>query len=200
VTTKPKNNAALHRLPAELRALPRWVCWVEVTTSEPGRKPDKKPINPRTGAGASSTNPNDWATFDEALAALEQGDYAGLMFAMVPDDGFVFIDLDDCRNPTNKGIHKWAEGILKELNSYSEVSPSGKGVHVFVRAKKPGERCRHGNVEIYDHARFAVMTGRRLERYSERIESRQAELEAVYQKHVAVSQNALRHAVPCRAR
>jgi hypothetical protein len=185
-------------IPAELKALPRWVCWVSVPATD-GQKPNKKPINPRTGAGASHSNPNDWTTFDEALAALEQGNYAGLMFAMVPEDGFVFVDLDDCRNPTNKGIHKWAELILKELNSYSEISPSEKGVHVFVRAKKPGDRCRHGNVEIYDHARFAAMTGRRLERYPERIESRQAELEAVYRRHVAVSQNPPCHAVPCHA-
>jgi hypothetical protein len=182
-------------IPAELKALPRWVCWVSVPATD-GQKPGKKPINPRTGAGASHSNPDDWTTFDEALAAMERGNYAGLMFAMVPEDGYVFIDLDDCRNPTNKGIHKWAEGILNELNSYSEISPNEKGVHVFVRAKKPGDRCRRGNVEIYDHARFAAMTGRRLERYSERIESRQAELEAVYQRHLAVSQNAPCHAVP----
>lgn len=184
-------------IPVELKALPRWVCWAGVPITD-GQKPGKKPINARTGAGASSTNPNDWTTFDEALAAMETSNYAGLMFAMVPEDGFVFIDLDDCYNPTNKGIHKWAELVLKELNSYSEISPSGKGLHVLVRATKPGDRCRHGHVEIYDHARFATMTGRRLERYSDRIESRQAELEAVYRKHVAVSQNAS-NAVPCHA-
>jgi hypothetical protein len=183
-------------IPAELKALPRWVCWVSVPPAAQGQKPGKKPINPRTGAGAGSTNPNDWTTFDEALAAMEKGSYAGLMFAMVPDDGFVFIDLDDCRNPTNKGIRKWAEGVLKELNSYAEISTSGKGVHVFVRAKKPGERCKHGNVEIYDQKRFAVMTGRRLNNYPDRIESRQAELESVYQKHVAISQSAPDRAVP----
>jgi hypothetical protein len=186
-------------IPAELKALPRWVCWEEVPADVSGRKPGKKPINPRTSAGASCTNPNDWVTFEEALAALEQVGYAGLMFAMVPEDGYAFIDLDDCRNPKNKGIHKWAEGILNELNSYSEISPSETGVHVFVRAKKPGERCRHGNVEIYDHARFAAMTGRRLNNYPDRIESRQAELEAVYRRHVAISQNAPCHAVPCHA-
>jgi hypothetical protein len=185
-------------IPAELKALPRWVCWVSVPATD-GQKPNKKPINSRTGAGASSTNPNDWATFDEALAALEPGNYAGLMFAMVPEDGYVFIDLDDCRNPTNKGNRKWADDILKELNSYAEISPSGTGVHVFVRATKPGDRCRHGNVEIYDHARFAAMTGRRLNNYPDRIEARQAELESVYRKHVAISQNAPCHAVPCHA-
>ncbi len=186
-------------IPAELKVLARWVCWVSVPPTTEGQKPGKKPINPRSGAGASSTDPNDWTTFAEALAAMEQGNYAGLMFALVPEDGFVFIDLDGCRNPVNKGIHKWAEGILNELNSYSEISPSGKGVHVFVQAKKPGERCRHGNVEMYDHGRFATMTGRRLERCPERIESRQAELESVYRKYVAVSQNAPGHAVPCHA-
>src|SRR5207244_10749362 len=98
-------------------------------------------------------NPDEWTPFGEALAAMEKGSYAGLMFAMVPEDGFVFIDLDDCRNPNNKGIKKWAEPILKELNSYTEVSPSGTGGHVLVRATKPGERFRPGSVRIYDPSR-----------------------------------------------
>src|SRR5262249_28418918 len=89
----PKSPATRlhHSIPAEVRALPRWVCWVSVPPSVAGQKPGKKPINPRTGAGASSTNPDDWTTFDEALAAMKQRGDAGLMFAMVPEDGFVFI-------------------------------------------------------------------------------------------------------------
>lgn len=184
------NATRLRNLPAELQALARWVCWAK---SDDG---GKKPINPRTGMGASSTNPDDWLSFEEALQALSSGDYAGVMFAMVPDDGYVFIDLDGCRNPTNKGINKWATDILTTLDSYAETSPSETGVHVFVRATKPGERCRHGDVEIYDHARFACMTGRRLERFPATIECRQAELESVYKKHVAISQIGPDRAVP----
>lgn len=188
------NGRALAAIPTELKAMRRWVCWQSIPGDD-GKK-DKLPINPRTGRAASCTNPDDWTTFAEASAALRSGNYAGLMFALLPDDGFVFIDLDGCRNPVNKGIKKWAEEILRQLNSYSEISPSGTGVHVLVKGKKPGDRCRHGQVEMYDRARFATVTGRRLERYSDKIEARQADVEAVYQKHVAISQTGNDRAVP----
>jgi hypothetical protein len=194
-TPVPSTSGRLATIPAALRLLRCWVCWVSVPGKD-GGKDGKLPINPRTGKSASSTNPDDWTTFDEAAAALLAKNYAGLMFALRPADGFVFIDLDDCRNPNNKGVKKWAERILKGLRSYSEVSPSGTGVHVFVKAKKPGERCRHGNVEMYDRDRFAAMTGRRMESYPAGIEARQSELEAVYREHVAISQNGTDRSVP----
>jgi integrase len=82
-------------------------------------------------------------------------DNARLAFAMRHEDGLVFIDLDHCRNPKNKPIKRWAVDILTRLNSYAEVSPSGTGAHVFVRARKPGDRCKHGDVEMYGGDRFA---------------------------------------------
>ena len=181
-------------IPAELRELKRWCCWRSIPSTD-GTKAKKKPINPRTRQGASSIDPSTWVTFQEALRALERQGYDGLMFALHPDDGYVFIDLDDCRG-SNKTIAAWAEKIVRPFNSYSEVSPSGTGVHILIRAKKPGDLCRKGRVECYAEKRFVAMTGRRLGKYSGKIETRQKELDTFYREHLeAISQSGGERAV-----
>jgi hypothetical protein len=119
------------------------------------------------------------------------------MFALDPDDGYVFIDLDRCRNPNNKMPNSLALAILKQLNSYSEVSPSGTGIHILLKAKKPGDRCRNGSVECYSDKRFVTMTGRVMPKWGEgRIQARQQELERVYNTRIAISQSDHDRAVP----
>ena len=49
------------------------------------------------------------------------------------------VDLDHCRNPENGTIDQWAKDILTRLNSYSEISPSGTGVHVFIKGMLRGD-------------------------------------------------------------
>src|SRR5699024_8819561 len=55
--------------------------------------------------------------------------------------------------------------IVKSLNSYTEISQSGTGLHIFVKAKKAGSRSKNSkeDFEMYDKNRFMVMTGNRLE-------------------------------------
>ena len=75
-------------IPEELRARPQWVVWKAV-----GEKPDKVPYSARTGHRASSTDLLTWATFQEALEAYENGDYAGLGFVFSSADPYTGIDL-----------------------------------------------------------------------------------------------------------
>jgi putative DNA primase/helicase len=171
-------------IPYELCQLPRWVGWKSVPNDDPKAKPSKVPVDVKTGRNASSTDPDTWVSFREAEKALKERGYAGLMFAIHPDDGYVFIDLDECRNPKSNAPNAQAKEILRLLNSYSEVSPSGTGVHILVKGKKPGARCRSNKVEMYDHDRFAAMTGRVMPSWGTKIEARQQELELVYAKYV----------------
>jgi hypothetical protein len=176
----------LDAVPEELRQRDRWVVWKEIPDADPQRKPRKVPVDPRTGRNASPTDPATWASFEEAEKALRGGGYSGLMFAIHPDDGYVFVDVDDCRNVNSKAVSKQAREILTLLNSYAEVSPSGTGVHVLLKGKKPGDRCRAGKLEVYDHARFATITGRVMTKWGTgSVEERQAELEQFYAKYVA---------------
>lgn len=103
-----------------------------------------------------------------------------------PDDPYCGVDLDDCIDPASGAIKPWGREFIERLASYSEISPSGTGVKVFLKGNKPGTRCRKqfadGEVEIYDNDRFFVVTGRRLDSASTEVELRQEQLDAVYRE------------------
>jgi hypothetical protein len=78
--------------------------------------------------------------------------------------------LDDCREPHTGKIDEWAEDIISQLGSYTEVTVSGTGLRVFVRGKWQYD-AHHvrklgihggGHLEIYSQWFFAV-TGDHLE-------------------------------------
>ena len=84
-------------------------------------------------------------------------------------DGIVGIDLDDCRDPSNGAIKNWAKEVIDYLPTYSEVSPSGTGVKLFVRGVLPEKFNKRyvrpdgdGEVEIYREGRYFTVTGQRV--------------------------------------
>lgn len=148
-------------IPEELRQLKQWVCVSE------GSKAPKQAL---TYFPASSTNPATWSTFEDAVLSVKLGlhDYIGFVFN---DNGIVGIDLDDAvfeedvflgnlRCIGNRRSSDLAREILMLCRSYSEVSKSGTGVHIFVKGDIPfkGKNNLKG-VEIYKTGRFFIMTG-----------------------------------------
>ncbi len=169
-------------VPAGLIERPQCVCW---KYEQRDGKTTKVPINPRTGQKASSTDPSTWTSFDDAVAACRRfTTLEGVGFVFTEDDPFCGIDLDDCRDVATGDLKPWGRRWIEALNSYTEVSPSGDGVKIFIRGRKPGKDCRKpyedGEVEIYDHARFFTVTGQRLDGISTDVEERQEALAALY--------------------
>ncbi len=106
-------------------------------------KISKAPINARAGEPADSTDSVTWGTFEQALVALAHfRGLAGVEFVFSADDPFAGMDLDGCLDPTTAEMKPWALPIIRQLSSYSEVSPSCKGVKVFVQASEVGTRCK----------------------------------------------------------
>ena len=138
-------------IPGELKARRQWVVWKAV-----GDKPDKVPYSARTGRRASSTDLLTWSTFQEALEAYENGDYAGLGFVFSSADPYTGIDLDDCVDE-NGEIAGWALEIVRYFDSYTELSATGTGLHVIVRGEVPNRR--KGDLEVYSSKRFFTVTG-----------------------------------------
>ena len=137
-----------NNIPEELRKLNQWVC---------ANEGSKVPMQANRPYAASSTDPTTWASFEDALWAVEHGyyDYLGFVFN---DNGIVGIDLDDsiihgCATPL-------ATEVLDLTNSYTEVSKSGTGLHIFVKGDIPFKgRNNLAGIEIYKTARFFIMTG-----------------------------------------
>lgn len=149
-------------IPQELRDLKQWILWRY--EDKGGKKPTKVPYT-ITHNLASVTNPNDWSTFNEAFNVFQFGNYDGVGFVFCDADPYTFIDLDDCStlangdpNPNYQADMERQLKIYKEFNSYSEVSPSGKGLHIIVKGKLPQGR-RRSFIELYSNQRYATMTG-----------------------------------------
>ena len=134
-------------IPEELRVLPQWVVW----------KADKIPLQARTGEKASVADPATWSTFEEACKAVEQGRAWGVGFVFTGKT-YVGIDLDKVIDDEG-AVGPEAAEIVKRLDSYTEISQSGRGLHIIVRGHKLGSRSRKSNVEIYDGGRYFAMTG-----------------------------------------
>jgi len=136
------------------------------------------PYNARTGRLASTTDPSTWTTFEEAAAFCARENYSGVGYVLAADDPYVGVDLDGCRNPESGRIDAWARSIMKRLDSYTEISPSGTGVRIFIRGTLPAHGRRKGKIEIYSQARFLTITGEHVLTYPETIQDRQDELSA----------------------
>lgn len=175
VPPKPEASA----LPEELLREPRWVCW----RWEPRNgKQTKVPIRP-DGQPAKSNDPSTWTSFEVCLAASMR--YTGLGIGLMLGDGVVGVDLDHARDPESGALQQWAQEIIDELNSYTEVSPSGTGVHILCRGELPAGRRRKGQVEMYSEGRFFTVTGQRLN--DRDVEDRTAELAALHARIFGIS-------------
>ncbi len=140
-------------IPADLKDYPQWVVWKEILRKDKLTKP---PFNPKNNLFASASDPGTWTDFDTALSTLSGNtDYKGLGFVLSKEDPFCFIDLDEPKTKEDAELHK---SIVSSFNSYSEVSPSGKGLHIICKASLPCGQ-RKGPVEIYPHSRYMTMTG-----------------------------------------
>jgi putative DNA primase/helicase len=168
-------------IPAELKARDQWVCWHEELL--PGRdKPTKPPRDPRTGGYAYVNKPATWATYTEAIAAYERGEFQGIGYVISDDDPFSGADLDHCRNVETEEIEPWAQDIVRRLDSYTEVSPSGAGLRVWCRGALPPDGRRRGSIELYDDVRYLTVTGHHLDGTPATIEDRTAELADVHRE------------------
>jgi hypothetical protein len=166
-------------IPAELRSLDQWVGWrLERRPGEP--KPTKPPYTADGSRKASCSDPSTWAPFEVVCAGVDAGKIDGVGFQVKETDPYVGIDLDDCRTLATGAIAPWAQAIVARYTSYTEISPSDSGLRIFIKATKPGSRCRVGSLEIYNRDRYLTVTGRHLAGTPLTIEERQAELDAHY--------------------
>ncbi len=160
----------LSNIPAELRALAQWV--VASGVPNPDGKPNKEPLNPRTGQKASVSDPTSWGTFEEAVASPHP--LKG--FVLSASDPFTIIDLDE---PANEEQQERHSALLRTFPTYAEISQSGNGVHIICRGKVP-HGVRRDKVEMYSAGRYMICTGNVLD--ASPVTDCQDLLDAMFQK------------------
>lgn len=130
-------------IPDELKKLKQWVCW----------QGDKLPRNPYTGGNAQSNNKETWSDFDTAIKALDKYHFDGIGFMFA--SGYFGVDLDKCLDNTD-----FIDEFVETLQSYTEISRSGNGIHIICKGTLPDGARRRGNVEMYSSGRYFIMTGK----------------------------------------
>lgn len=90
--------------------------------------------------------------------------YSGIGFVITESDPYICIDFDHVYDPVNREWNLQAFEEIQKLNSYTEFSPSGTGVHVFVKGKmiKAGRRQKQSDGtdrEMYSNLHYMTVTG-----------------------------------------
>lgn len=156
------NRQRWAQVPIELRRRPQW-CYTYPGDPEPLRR---KAPRKKGNALASDTSPSDWMSFEQACAYAEQvGGEIG--YVLTEDDEFTCIDLDvkDAVTHPHKP-EEWTKAedfdrywrICQYFDSYTEMSQSGKGLHVWLLGNI-GQGCKRDGVEVYSQERFIICTG-----------------------------------------
>lgn len=160
------------QIPQELKLLPNWICWKAEPDPKSHSGIKKVPINPVTGGKAMSNNPSTWTDFDTAVKQSEKFSGIGFMFK---DSGYFGVDLDDMPKDLEEYLNGEQKGVIFEfvniLESYTELSNSGKGIHIICKGKLPKggrkKKTEKGGFEMYDNVRYFVMTGNSCSPYEE---------------------------------
>ena len=147
----------IEKIPQEMKDLDQYVVW---KWEKRDGKSTKPPYNPKTGKRASHGDPSTWGTFEDAVKALDRG-FDGIGLAFTQNDPLCGIDLDDCRDPVSGEIEPWALEIIKDFDSYTEVSPSKTGLKIFLKGQLPGGGIKTKHIEIYNRLRYFTTTGDR---------------------------------------
>ncbi|WP_445505795.1 phage/plasmid primase, P4 family [Niallia sp. 03091] len=148
-----------NKIPDELKNTPHWILWKSETR---GGKKTKVPYQ-INGEMARSNDKRSWSTFHTIIKFFNQGNYDGIGFMFSKDDPFIGIDIDHCI--VDGSLSDLAQDVINIVDSYSEFSPSGDGIHIIAKGKIPlpgpgtGRKNPELGLEVYRHGRYFTFTG-----------------------------------------
>jgi predicted P-loop ATPase len=127
-------------VPESLKQHPRFLAYALL----PGKNGKLRKVPQRLDANGSTNSSaqdsSNWLAWSKVEALRESGtwQYFGWSFNG-NSTGIVGLDLDGCRNPETGDIETWAIDLLQAFGSYSEISPSGCGLHIWLRIIQPSD-------------------------------------------------------------
>jgi hypothetical protein len=141
------NTELLSNIPPELRTPP---LWLQYYLAKDPKKPDKKPgKHPCVKYSTSEYREANLRSLDKLLERTTVK-HDGFQRYVDKAEGFVFIDIDRVRNPDTDEVEPWTAKLIEELDSYTEISASGKGFHIVCRGTLEEDFHLDPNqVEIY---------------------------------------------------
>jgi hypothetical protein len=133
----------------ELHDILHWITYALVPQPD-GKKPKKVPYTPGTEREARVNDSRTWRSLDEAMDDSERtGRWPAVV--ITPAMNLTLLDIDGQHN----------HSLVDELDSYTERSVSGNGIHILVRGRPPAGFVAPPSIEIYprDGNRGVILTG-----------------------------------------
>lgn len=154
----------IRAIPESLRRRPQWLVW-RFEGQAGGKKPRKVPYyaagGRRQGVQGSDADRASLVPFDAACVSADLQGMEGLGFAFLPGDGLIGIDLDAVIDADSGEISERASRIVEACGSYTELSPSGRGLHIIVAGEIPDSfKSNDIGVEVFCGRQFFTFTGR----------------------------------------
>jgi putative DNA primase/helicase len=146
-----------NNIPDDLKDTNQWVTWKYcLTRNVINKKEGRVKVWAKVPDGKTN-DPSTWGTFAEVAETYKNGGSEGIGFVFEYGSGFTGIDLDESIN-SDGSLTPLAEAIISKADSFSEVSVSSTGVHIYLRADICGGR-RNKSLEIYGDRHFFIVTG-----------------------------------------
>jgi hypothetical protein len=153
------NNKA--HIPELLQQQNKWLCWQKGESDRRGKFP-KYPVNPlNPSIKINYQDPNNLLSFSEAKNYYNKNYLiSGLGFKLnalpINNRYLIGIDIDMQEGRSESDF----EDFRRSLNeTYSEVSPSGKGIRLFGLSDKIINNWSHNHIEVYSNNRYLTVTG-----------------------------------------
>lgn len=169
---------SIKNIPIEMRRKKFWIC---CNSKKIPCDPDGNPV--------SITDPLNYLSFEEALSvAQEQDCLAGVGFVFTGDNNIVGVDIDHCIDKDGN-LSKLAAELVDSCGSYTEISQSGEGLHIYMRGKLPDKDkyLRHNSklgLEMYDSGRCFVVTGNMLKGSNKKVQQNQDAIDEICEKYM----------------
>lgn len=158
-------------IPAALANLQQWVLWK--FEWDPKRNawlkvPYYVMGGRRTGDQGSDRDRGRLATLAVARRAFEKAAgtpsaWTGVGFGFLPDDGLIGIDLDKCRDLETGQLSERAAKIVQAFHSFTELSPSGRGLHIYLLGHTQTAKSNDIGVEMFCEKQYFTVTGHHME-------------------------------------
>jgi len=184
-------------IPSELKELKQWCCY---RIEQRNGKTTKLPINAYNGDYGKSNDETTWSDFGTAIDAVDLFNCHGIGFYF--KEPYFGIDIDNVKNEINDYLNDSdnENNIVAEfvelMESYSEISPSGNGIHIIVKGELPEGGRRKGNVEMYSDGRFFTMTGNSISRFTNVTDDELGKINYLHNKYIGSSEPSTTNNIP----
>lgn len=165
-------------IPDKLQEVDQWLCWQK-------REAEKVPIDPESYYKIDAFDETNQLDYDTAVEyASKNGKISGVGFALSFEDGFILVDLDRCLNDNLEFTDSDCDRVYDNLESYSEISTGGYGIHIILEGLLPDYGHSHkAPIEMYNARKFFTVTGRQISEKPSSIKNQDQSVREMYNEY-----------------